>query len=143
MIADAKTSEQKNYKIGDQIEDARLIRILPNRVILIRTNGQKETLYLNEKDIMQNPTALAGQNNWTQIVKKIHDELFLLDPDTFVVVAHNIARLIDILDFTSVYKQGESIGCKVGNITSESLGIAMGLKPYDIITHIDDLPLLN
>lgn len=141
IIADAKSSEQKNYKVGDLIEDAQLIRILPNRIILIRSNGQQEVLYLNEKDIEKSPVTQSEKAHWVTIVKKIHDELFLLDPEMFGLVVRNIAQLIDLLDLTTLYKAGKSVGCRVGNITHDSLGTAMGFEPFDVITSIDTMPV--
>ena len=51
IIAESQTNEQKMYKVNDSIHDARLIKIFPNRVILLRSNGQQEVLYLNQKEI--------------------------------------------------------------------------------------------
>lgn len=141
IIADVKSSEQKNYKVGDLIEDAQLIRILPNRIILIRSNGQQEVLYLNEKDVEKSPIAQSEKAHWATVVKKIHDELFLLDPEMFSLVVRNIAQLIDLLDLTTLYKTGKSVGCRVGNITHDSLGTAMGLEPFDVIVSIDAMPV--
>lgn len=143
MIADATSSEQKNYRVGDMVEDARLIRILPNRAILIRSNGQQETLYLNEKDIKENPALTEERAHWVHVVKKVNDTTFLLDPETFSTITKNIAQLIDMLDVTTVYKKGESVGCRIGNINHDSLGSAMGFEPFDIVTHIDKQPILN
>jgi type II secretory pathway component PulC len=143
MIADSKSTSQKNYKVGDMIEDARIIRILSNRAILIRSNGQQETLYLNEKDVETDPAFAEERDNWMHVVKKVGDEQFLLDPETLVLVSRNIAQFIDILDLTTVYKKGKSMGCRIGNITHDSLGSAMGLEPYDIVTHIDTVPTVN
>ncbi len=143
IIADSKSNEQKNYKVGDMIQDARLIRVLSNRAILIRSNGQQETLYLNEKDVENDPAFAEERDHWTHLVKKIGDNDFLLDPETLILVSRNLAQFIDILDLTTVYKKGESMGCRVGNITHDSLGSAMGLEPYDIITHIDAISTLE
>jgi len=141
IIADTKSSEQKNYKVGDLIEDAQLIRILSNRIILIRSNGQQEVLYLNEKDIEKSPLVQSEKAHWATVVKKIHDELFLLDPEMFCLVVRNIAQLIDLLDLTTLYQSGKSIGCRVGNIMPDSLGAAMGIEPFDVVTLIDTLPV--
>jgi len=140
IISDNKTSTEKNYRAGDTVEDAQLIRIFYNRIVLIRSNGQQETLYINEKDVETDPAYLESQDNWTHIVKKIGTDHFLLDPETFVQLSRNLAQFIDMLDLTTVYKEGESIGCRVGKITHNSLGAAMGLEPFDIITKINNMP---
>ena len=42
-------------KTGDVIEDAQLMRIFSNKVVLVRSNGQQEVLYLREKDAKTDP----------------------------------------------------------------------------------------
>ena len=143
MLAESKSTEQKNYYVGDMIEDARLIRILPNRIILIRSNGQQETLYLNEKDVENDPAYNEERDHWMHVIKKVEHDKFLLDPDTFILVSRNIAQFIDMFDLTTVYQKGKSIGCRIGNIVHDSLGYAMGLEPHDIVTHINSLSTLN
>lgn len=141
IIADTKTTEQKNYKPGDTIEDARLIKVLPNKAIFIRSNGQQETLYMQEKDL-ESDAALAGEPaQWLKVVKKLQENFFLLDAEMFVEIVKNVAQLIDIFNLTTFYKKGKNLGCRVGNIEQNSLGIAMGLESYDIITNIDGNPL--
>lgn len=143
MIADGQSNEQKNYKVGDLIQDARIIRILSNRIILIRSNGQQETLYLNERDIETDPAYTEARNNWIHVAKRISDDHYLLDPEAFAQIVRSMAQCIDIFDMTTVYEKGASIGCRIGNITHDSLPVALGLEPYDIITHIDSEPVLT
>lgn len=140
MINDPKTKKQKNYLPGDTIEDAQIVRIFSNRVIFVRSNGQQETLYLNEQDIKEDPAFSEEQAHWLHVVKKIDDDHYLLDPETFMQVSHTLAQFIDMLDLTTVYKEGKSIGCRVGTVAHNSLGVAMGLEQYDVITHIDGIP---
>jgi type II secretory pathway component PulC len=141
MVLDKKTSLQKNYKVGDMILDARLIRIFSNRILLIRANGQQESIYLNEKDIESDPAYTEERANWLHVVKIIDPSHYLLDPETFVGVTKNLAQCIDMLDISTVYKQGKSIGCRIGNTEKGSLGSSMGLKMHDIISHINNLPI--
>ncbi|MCF7900427.1 hypothetical protein K9K77_02875 [Candidatus Babeliales bacterium] len=141
IILDKKTNLQENYKVGDMVLDARLIRIFSNRILLIRSNGQQESIYLNEKDIESDPAYREERDNWLHVVKSISNKQYLLDPETFVGVTKNLAQCIDMLDISTVYKQGKSIGCRVGSLEKGSLGNAMGLKMHDIISHIDNLPI--
>ncbi len=137
IIADEKTTEQKNYKVGDMVEDARLVKILPNKAIFIRSNGQQETLYLNEKDLETDPVLFEQREHWLHIVKPAQQGLYLVDPESFEIVTKNLAQFIDMLDMTTVYQKGKSIGCRVGNIAPSSLGTALGLEPHDMITSVD------
>jgi type II secretory pathway component PulC len=140
VIADNKTKKDENYKIGDPIEDSQVVRILNNRVVLIRSNGQQETLYLTDKDVLTDPAFIDEGDDWVHLIKKISDNHYLLDPRAFSNLVPNLAHFIDIFDLTTVYKEGKSIGCRIGKITHNSLGAAMGLQSYSIIKKIADVP---
>ncbi len=66
---DTRTNKESSYKVGDMIEDAQLIRIFSNKVILMRANGQQEVLYLREKDAKLDPTYASGEN-WEGIISQ-------------------------------------------------------------------------
>lgn len=140
LIMDNKTNTEQAYKIGDKIEDAQLVRVFSNRIILIRSNGQQETLYINATDIEKDPAFIEAHHEWNHIVKKVSTHEFNLDHKAFRLVCKNLARFIDMLDITTVYKEGKSIGCRVGTLASDSLGAALGLESFDIITSINNFP---
>jgi type II secretion system protein C len=136
IIEDNNTKKEENYKVGDSLEDAQLIRILHNRIILIRSNGQFETLYLSEKDVV-NPTIENDQKDgWAQTARKISDVALEIDPTSFVEVVPTLAQFIDLFDITTVYKRGKSIGCRVGKISSGALPEVLGFEPNDIILSV-------
>jgi type II secretory pathway component PulC len=140
VIEDAKTTLAKNYKIGDMLEDAQLIRILKNKIILIRSNGQQETLYVTQHDA-ELEQLLLPINNWSSVIKKVSETKYNIDPELFVEKIRNLAQFIDALNLITVYRQGESIGCRVGKLENNSLGIALGLMQGDIIQSINNIPL--
>ncbi|MFT6765733.1 MAG: type II secretory pathway component PulC [Alteromonas naphthalenivorans] len=140
VIADNKTKKDENYKVGDPIEDAQVVRILRNKVILIRSNGQQETLYLNGKSADTDSALVENEEDWSHLIKKISNHDFLLDPQAFTDLVPNLAHFIDMFDLTTVYKEGKSIGCRIGKITHSSLGVAMGLEPYSIVNKIAGIP---
>ncbi len=140
VIADNQTQKEENYKVGDTVEDAQIIRILGNKVILVRSNGQMETLYLNEKDIISDPQFAKTNRDWDTIIKNTKQHYYVIDPHSFVQVVPTIAHCIDMLDLTSVYHRGQSVGCRVGQAGHETLGQALGFETYDIITSIIDVP---
>ena len=41
----------------------------------------------------------------------------------------------------SLYRQGESIGCRIGNLPSDSLGAALGFQKGDIISSVNNKPV--
>lgn len=140
VIADNKTKKDENYKIGDPIEDAQVVRILQNKVVLIRSNGQQETLYINEKAANSDPSLIEEEGNWEHIIKKIGDHDFAIDPKAFTALVPSLAHFIDMFDLTTVYKEGKSIGCRIGKIQHNSLGAHMGLESYSIINDIAGIP---
>ena len=138
-IADNNTKQEVVYKIGDIIEDAQLIRIFRNKVIFVRANGQQEILYLREKDAKTDPT-YAFLDGWDEIIEKKSDTEFRVDPQLFVERVSNLAQFIDILNVTTAYKRGKSIGCRIGSIPDNSLGAVLGLQSGDIILTINGIP---
>lgn len=138
IIEDNKTKQAKNYKIGDKIEDAQLTRILKNKVMLIRSNGQQETLYVNQFDAKAEQ--LLKSDDWSSIVKKVTPEQYVIDPYEFTTRVRSLAQLIDLLNITTVYQKGKSVGVRIGKLEPESLGAALGLHQGDIITSITDIP---
>lgn len=139
IISDNKTNQEAIYKVSDMISDAQLIRIFNNKAIFIRSNGQQEVLYLREKDAMSDPVyALLG--NWDNVIQKISDNNYFINPDEFINRITNLAQLIDILNLTTAYKKGESIGCRIGHLHENSLGPALGLRYGDIILSINNIP---
>lgn len=140
VIADNKTRKDENYKAGDPIEDSQVVRILQNKVVLIRSNGQQETLFLNEKAANADPALIEDEGDWEHVMKKIGDHDFYIDPKAFNDLVPSLAHFIDMFDLTTVYKEGTSIGCRIGKIAHNSLGTAMGLESYSIINKIAGIP---
>lgn len=139
IIEDSKTKTTKNYKVGDKVEDAQLIRIMRNKITFIRSNGQQETIYVSQHDA-ELDQLIALRTEWDMIVKKINENAYSIDPQTFVEQVQNLAQFIDMFNITTVYQKGQSIGCRIGSIGPKSLPKAMGLETGDIITHINDIP---
>jgi len=139
VIEDNLTKKSQNYHLGDTIQDAQVIRLLKNKVILIRSNGQQETLYVNKHDA-ELEALLAPKKQWDSIVVKEDVDAYIIDPKAFVGYIRSLAQFIDMLSLTTVYRQGESIGCRVGSISKESLASALGLQSGDIIIKINNIP---
>lgn len=139
IIQDNATKNEMTYKVGNMIEDAQLIRIFNNKVIFLRSNGQQEVLYLREKDAELDPNYTI-LNGWSDVVQRIDNEHYLINPTTFLARIQDLAQFIDILDVTTAYQKGQSIGCLIGTVNNNSLGAALGLKTGDIIVDIDNIP---
>ena len=139
IIADNRTSQEGVYKTGDVIEDAQLMRIFANKVVLVRSNGQQEVLYLREKDAKTDPM-FAALSGWAEIIHETRPGEYTIDPLSFTDRVKSLAQFIDMLDLTSVYKKGQNVGCRIGNIEKDSLGVVLGLQSGDIIVRINNIP---
>lgn len=139
IIADNTTSKEATYRVGQSIQDAQVIRVLSNKVIVLRSNGQQEVLYLREKDAKMDPT-YSSPKEWKDVVKKISDTQFEINAKEFVAHVKNLSQFIEMLDLITVYKQGKSVGCTIGSAASSSLGAELGLQSHDVITKINEIP---
>lgn len=138
LIANNDTKQETAYKVGDVIGDAQLMRIFSNKVIFVRSNGQQEVLYLREKDAKTDPTYVA-LGGWSDVVKEASPNNYLIDSTLFTERIKTLAQFIEMLDLTTVYKQGMSIGIRVGSLENDSLGKALGLHSGDIIMRVNDI----
>lgn len=137
IIQSKKTKEEQNYLVGDLIEDAQIIKILSNRIIIIRSNGQQETLYLREEDAIADFN-IQAKSTPSAIVESIAHDKYKINIDEFVKQVHNLGEFINLFDITTVYKQGKNFGCRIGKIDKDSLATAMGFLTDDIIVKVDD-----
>ena len=139
MVQDNKTMQEGTYKVGDVIQDAQLIRIFKNKIIFLRLNGQQEVLYLREQDAKTDP-AYSISHEWDTVAKKIGDTDYLINPKAFVEQVKNLTECIDLLNATTAYQQGKSLGLRIGNLSKSPFGGLIGLQNGDIIQSINNIP---
>ena len=142
ILMDNRTNKEQSYRIGDMIEDAQLVRIFSNKVVLMRANGQQEVLYLREKDAKLDPT-YANTNNWQEVIARLSDDTFTINTAEFISRIPSLAQFIDTLELATAYKQGESIGCRVANTGPGSLGAALGFTKEDLIQKVNDISIAS
>lgn len=138
IIAD-ETDTQKLYGIGDKIDDAYIIKIFENKVLLVRANGQQETLYLREVDAEEDRD-LMRLTNFDQAIQKVSNASYIIDPHAFGTLVESLGQFIEVLDLTAALKKGKSFGIRVGSLAPSSLGVALGLESGDIIRTINGMP---
>lgn len=138
IIADNKTKKEASYKIGDKIIDAQLIRIFGDKIILLRSNGQQEVLYLREQDARMD-AGYAMIDEWNTVAKPISSTVFMVDPFAFAKRVVDLGQLIEMLHLITAYKNGQSVGVRIGTFDEKSVGTVLGLQPGDIITRIEDI----
>lgn len=139
IISDKQSGKEELFRVGDHVLDADLIKIAKNKVIFLRSNGQQEVVYLATSDAQKDrrfPRALQ----WDALVKKNDDGTLSVNPQAFRKEVKNLAHFVDMLDLTTAFDHGSSIGCKVGNITTKSLGTALGFERGDVVTTIQSIP---
>ncbi len=139
IISDNTTSKESLYKVEDVVEDARLIKILNNKVIFLRANGQQEVLYLRHKDAELDPV-YTPLSSWNEIIEQVNNTTYLVHMYLFTDRVKNLAQCIDLLDLITVYQKGKSVGCRVGLVGEHSLGKALGFEAGDIIMSVDGIP---
>lgn len=138
IIADNATNKELLYKVEDLIEDARLIKILSNKVIFLRAGGQQEVLYLRHKDAELDPV-YAVNSSWSNIIEQANETTYIIHTMLFVNRVKNLAQCIDLLDLITVYQKGKSVGCRIGNVDENTLGKALGFQAGDIIMSVDNI----
>ena len=136
MLAD-ETQKESIYHIGDKIKDAQLIKITRSRIVLIRSNGQHETLYLKKDDQI---SGLSIKKQLDEIVKKIDANNYQIDPENFISEVESLGMFSEKLSLITAHKKGRAIGVKVGVLEEKSIGPALGLQKDDIIKTINDIP---
>lgn len=139
IIQENKTKQESIYKVGDAIEDARLIRILSNKVIVLRSNGQQEVLYLREKDAQSDPAYMII-DGWDKVIQHTESGDYLVNTKEFIERINNLGQFIDMLGLTTAYKKGMSIGLAIGQMDEKALGPQLGLQSGDIIVTVNDMP---
>lgn len=119
--------------------DASVLRIFPRKVILLRSNGQQETMFMYQEDAKAEMSELKDVT-WHDVVQRQTEIRFLVNPTSFASRIATLAELIDALDALPATKEGEAIGLRIGNMDRNSIGFALGFQPGDLITHIADIP---
>lgn len=142
IISDIKTTKEANYKVGETIEDAQLLRVFKNKVVFVRSNGQQEILYLRQQDAKKDPI-FAALRDWDDVVRNLGDNNFVLSPYEFAKRVPTLSHVIEMLDLTTVYQHGRSVGIRVGTPPVNSFAPLFGLIPGDIITSINGISVAN
>lgn len=135
IIADENKSEDV-YHCGDMIKDAQIIKIAQNRIVLLRSNGQHESIFLRKDDIKEKQ---EENKNWDGIVRKIEENSFEIDLLRFPSRIDSIGQLVEQLSLLTIYSEGNPVGLKISKIDPEGIGPHLGLKENDIIKSINKI----
>ncbi|HBL98163.1 TPA: hypothetical protein DDZ86_00800 [Candidatus Dependentiae bacterium] len=139
VIANAKTKAEGLYKLGDVIEDATLIHISKVKVTFVRSNGQQEVLFLNE-DVAQADPIYEGDRVWASMISQVNESTYRIDTRLFKKKIQSVAQIFELLDFTTAFDKGKSIGGRIGRFAKGSFGSLMGLEHGDIVVAVNGSP---
>ena len=136
------SKEEANYKVGQIIGDAQILKIYPNRVIIVRSNGQQETLYLLESEATKD-MKIEVVKDIDSMVIPFHQGMYHIPVEMFKKHIKSLGRFIEVLDVSTVYKKGKSVGCRIGRSGANTLSDKLGFKQEDIIEEIDGIPVTD
>ena len=136
------SKEELNYHTGQLINDAQILKIYPNRIMVVRANGQRETLYLREDDAGKD-FARDTAKNIADLKFAIKNGAYQIPVETFTAQVKGLGQFIDLMHLTTAYKKGKSIGCRIGKADKDSLATKLGFMIEDIIQEVDNLPVTD
>ncbi|MBT4594912.1 hypothetical protein HOD08_03470 [bacterium] len=139
MIAD-ESGKEKLHHFGDTIKDGTIIKIAQNRIVILRSNGQQETVFLRKIAVL--PGAEEKPLIDT-IVKKLKDTAYNIDLSRFPELVPSLGSFMEELSLSPEFDSGTMIGIKVGSIGVNSLGEKIGLQKDDIISTINNISLTS
>lgn len=138
MIAD-ETNKERMYYLGDKIKDAQIIKISRNRIVFLRANGQQESFYLIKDDLF-----LPSPDKWENIVKKISDQKYKVDPHAFKLEADSLGNFIERVGVLgTAYSNGKPVGVKIGDTKDRDIASSLGILQNDVITTINGISVAD
>jgi len=126
VIEDTRSKEQSLYKVGDIVQDAEIIEILRNSVVL-DVNGSKEKLSVTEETIAVQAPPMSSEREKPVALSRaqIDDAL------------KNVNELMTQAKVKPLFKDGKPDGLIVSTIEPASIFSKMGFRSGDIITSIN------
>ena len=137
VVQNNSVKTESNYRVGEFVEDAQVLKMFADKVLVIRSNGQQEMLYLREEDAAQDLEYEDRSTVESDIVFMIQEGAYSVNVAKFIQKINNLGQLIDMLGLITVYDQGQASGCRVGVVGDQSLGKVLGLQEGDIIEKVD------
>jgi type II secretory pathway component PulC len=138
VIKDSETNKENIYSTGDKIFDAHILKIFRNSIIVLRSNGQQETIYVTKSDAEKAINQIKNLD-WKSSVSQEDNHTYTVFIDPFMKQVSDLGRFIELLDLTTVFRKGRGVGVRIGKNDKNSLAHALGLKKGDIIISIDDI----
>jgi len=142
MIED-ETQKENIYHLGEKIKDAQIIKISRNKLVLLRANGQQETLTLRKEEDLLAPMITTEQEKWKYIVKKVDEQNYEIDPKELKKEIVSLGEFIETLNLGTAYTQGTPTGIKINKVDPNEIGAMLGLQQNDIISSINNISIID
>lgn len=138
LISLDTTKEEKMYGIGDRIEDADIIHIGSDRVVLLRANGQQEILFINRSAARRDELIYAPPS-WDEIIEILSGSTVSINVAKLLDRIPSLAFFLDEFSLSTEYENGQASGCRVGPHGPDSVASALGFSENDIIISVNGI----
>ena len=141
IISDETLKEQIFYN-GDQIKDAFLAKIMKNRIVIFRSNGQQETFFLRKDEDLVSKTA-EGNSEWKKIIIPLSPGEFQIDPEQCQKKIASLGAFIELFRFFPFVQNNQCIGIQCEEEKNIALLQDFGLAHHDLIVSINNIMLTD
>lgn len=137
FIENLRTKEEKDYVIGDIIEDAQIVFIGKSQINFIRSNGQEEMIYLNK--LLKIEEEAIQKILWNKICYLNRNQVREINTYLLGLKIKSLASFIDELGLITFFEKNIPIGCLVTGAMPDSLASVFGLMNNDVLLSLNDI----
>lgn len=141
VISDETLKERVLY-VGDELKDAFLAKIMKNKIILFRSNGQQETFFLRKEDegIL---TSQEPGGEWKRVIIALGEGVFQVDSEQFIKKVPSLGIFIEMFHLVPVTTVEGFSGIQCEAVKKFQMLQDFGLQARDLITSINDIMLTD
>jgi general secretion pathway protein C len=133
--------EETVYRVGDRVQGARIVRIEPRRVILVR-NGVTEALNLKAERV-ETGTGSPSGGPARGGIRRTGTNQRVVSRDTLKRKLDNLPRLLRQAKAVPHKRDGQQVGFKVINIQQGSVFEDLGIQQGDVIQSVNGRSIRN
>ncbi len=139
VIQDIVSKKVDTYRLNDLVlNEAKVVKIEPKRVIILRDGKQESLLVFEEKEPL---TSAAPARPAARKVRQVEENRYEIDRREFEASTSNLAELMTQARVVPNLKKGKVNGYKIFAIKPKSLYAKIGLKNGDVIERINGLEI--
>lgn len=140
MITD-DSNKEATFKVGDQIKDGTIIKIGPDRVVVLRSNGQQETFYLRKDISMESIEGKPIDGTADKVAIESAEDQYIISKQLLLRHIASVGELIQDINLLPSYDKSKLVGMRIGDFEEDSIAPSLGLQKNDIIIMVNDLPI--